>query len=521
MGEGRSATRTILQRVGAWAAGLTLDDIPPRVQQRVREQVASSIAAAAATSWHQPARAVLRARNRRGKAMVYATGQRRAPADAAFANAAFAMSLDWDDYMLTGHTGHSAVLVPLAFARELDDVVVAATAADELMGRLSTACLLGPLNGQMSSYIHNAGAALALGKVWGLSAEQLTAAVALALYQPSTCLAAGFWEAGAKTITACQPLEQGIRAAELARAGLTGPADLLEHPLGFLAVFSFGHFTGLFDAIGQVWFADTLCHKRYPGTSYISAAVEGALEASGGRPLQPAEIERVGVETTVLSATLDSLGAAAIERSPLDANAINFSLRLSVAAALRLGDLTPDSFRPQALAEVEDDIRAIARKVHVIHDWSQSLEMMAAAPVGLRLLTHLSADGAVRTVAHARRLGRASGRAGRNPSRLRGLARSLPPLLGEIVRARRQPVTDRDFDAQAFRMLQSARTTLRAGGTERSIWVEIPVGACGRDREETRRLIRWRCEQGLGQAGAERLLDAIARPGTAVDDLLT
>ncbi|HJN77823.1 MAG TPA: hypothetical protein QGF58_28150 [Myxococcota bacterium] len=44
----------------------------------------------------------------------------------------------------------------------------------------------------MSSYIHNAGAALAVGKVRGLDAGQLADAVALALYQPNTCLAAGF-----------------------------------------------------------------------------------------------------------------------------------------------------------------------------------------------------------------------------------------------------------------------------------------------------------------------------------------
>ncbi len=80
----------------------------------------------------------------------------------------------------------------LASRRPWTRCSLAAAVANELEGRLSTACLLGPLNGQMSSYIHNAGAALAVGKVRGLDAGQLADAVALALYQPNTCLAAGF-----------------------------------------------------------------------------------------------------------------------------------------------------------------------------------------------------------------------------------------------------------------------------------------------------------------------------------------
>jgi len=224
---------TLLQRVGEWAAALRIEDVPPRVVDKLRMQVATSLTAAAWAPWHAPSSAVLVARRSAGDALVLATGDRVAPADAAFVNAAFAMALDHDDYMLCAHTGYSSVLAPLPYATELDGLLVAAAVANELSGRLSTACLLGPLNGQMSSYVHNAGAALAVGRVRGLPAEQLAAAVALALYQPNHCLGAGFWEQGAKTLTASLPLEQGIRAVDLAAAGLTAPMDLLEHPQGF------------------------------------------------------------------------------------------------------------------------------------------------------------------------------------------------------------------------------------------------------------------------------------------------
>jgi len=511
-------SRTLLQHFGEWAAGLRLGDIPVATQQRVRWQVASVLAAAAAASWHEPSRTVLRARRGRGRSLVFATGDRRSRLDAAFTNASFAMALDFDDYLLSGHTGHSAVLVPLAFARTVADVILAAAVANEFMGRLSTACLLGPVNGQMSSYIHNAGAAAALAKVMGLPADRLATAVALALYQPNLCLTPGFWNEGSKTVTAAQPQEQGIRAAQLAAAGLDGPLDLLEHPLGFPTFFSFASFPGLFEGWGDTWFSDTLCYKRYPGTSYVSAAVEGALRCSGKQPVDPRDIDEVRIETTLLSSTLDSLGAAAIAREPLDANAVNFSLKLSVAVALCLGDLIPDHLRPDRLRVVEDRIRATAEKVTVIHDWGLTARMMAESPVGLRMLASMSPAGLVKSAYHGRRMNRASGARGRNPGRAIGLVRQLPELARGLSKRRGARVSALDLDTTSFRMLQSARTTVYSHGTMEQAVVDVPVGACGRDVRETAELVRWRCGLAFGARG-KALMDVVEEPNATVEDL--
>ncbi|MCP4873299.1 MAG: hypothetical protein GY898_31800 [Proteobacteria bacterium] len=179
--------------------------------------------------------------------------------------------------------------------------------------------------------MHHAGAALAVGKARGLGPTQLATAVALALYQPSHCLAAGFWEEGAKTLTASIPLEQGLRL------------------------------------------------------------------------------------------------------------------------------------------------------------WS-----------------------------HARRMNRSSGRGNRTTWRgawpeLRELARHLLD---------RRPVSDRDLDATTFRMCQSARVTVTdERGNSRTHAVEVPVGACGRDAEETRELVRWRCEQAFGVDGGA-FWEALHADGTTVAGLL-
>ncbi len=508
---------TTIQRVAAWAHALDLEDIPASTRERIRLQIATAISAAGWTPWHEPARRVRAAfAGSSGSAMVFATGERIASADAAFVNAAFAMSFDCDDYMLTGHTGHSAVQVPLAFAEHLDDVVVAATAANEVLGRVSTACLLGPLNGQMSSYLHNLGAAIALSKLRGASATTLANAIGLALYQPNHCLVPGFWHEAAKTVTASQPLAQGITAARLAEAGLEGPHDLFDHPLGFFHVFSFVDARGLFDGLGRVWFSDTLSYKRFAGTSYISAGVEAALAAVEGGSLSVAEIESVRIETTVLSATLDDLGSAGMERGALDANAINFSLRLSVAAALVFGDLTPDHLRPERIADAEPRILALADRVEVVHDLSQTLRTLSASPVGARLLANLGADPVRKLVRHLREL--RAGSARRAEVRL-GDAGRVWAGVRRIVGSRGERVSDLDFDARAFRMLQSATVTITARGEPRRHEVEVPIGACGRDLDEARELVRWRCQQAFGVRG-DAVFEHVMTPGGSVAGLL-
>lgn len=510
----------ILENLGQWAAALQFTDIPSRVVEKIQLQILTTISAAASSPWHQPSKAVLIAKKSQsqGNALIFATLDRMAPSDAVFVNAAFAMSLDFDDYMLAGHTGYSAVLVPLAYARTIEEVIVAAAVANEIMGRISTNCFIGPLNGQMSSYIHNIGAAVSLGKILKLSPRQMTCAMAIALYQPNFCLVPGFFNEGTKTVTASIPLEQGIAAANLAAAGLSGPADLLDHGLGFSNYFSFANFPGLYDGLGKVWFSDTLCYKRFPGTSYVSAGVEAAILASKGIPLRPEDVYSVDVQTTFLSSILDQLGADAIHRSPLDANAINFSLRLSIAAALRFGDLTPAILHPEVLKTEGDNIREIAGRINIAHDWNQSFEMINASPVGLAMFVQLRPRQWIKLIMHSRALKHFSGKKQKSIHFFQGTQRKLPAVIRQIKKARRTPITAFDIDTEGFRMIQSAKIMVSARNIHATETVDIPLGACGRDFEETRSLVRWRCANAFGDRG-ERIWNVIFNTESLVESL--
>src|SRR6266481_3080808 len=108
----------ITGRVAEWAARTTYDDIPERVRDRARLQVASVLGAVFAGSRSRAHEALRRTSNRWGRATdatILPGGEKTTLHAAAYLNAAASIAFDYDDYLFAGHTGHSAVLGSLAF----------------------------------------------------------------------------------------------------------------------------------------------------------------------------------------------------------------------------------------------------------------------------------------------------------------------------------------------------------------------------------------------------------------------
>jgi 2-methylcitrate dehydratase PrpD len=96
--------------------------------------------------------------------------------------------------------------------------------ANEIGARLGGACLVGPLNGQMWSFIHAAQTAVMAGLLRDFDEHKLANALAISLYQPPRPVASGFFNAETKLLTVADPALAGLRAAKLADAGVEGPA---------------------------------------------------------------------------------------------------------------------------------------------------------------------------------------------------------------------------------------------------------------------------------------------------------
>jgi 2-methylcitrate dehydratase PrpD len=344
--------------LAAWVARTGFADLPPRVVEEAKSQVLSVLGAVHAGAETDAARAVLRAVGRwpgPAEATCMPDGRRTALAPALYANAALSMALDYDDYLFAGHTGHSAVLASLAVAEQRGlggrEVLTAQVLANEVEGRIGASVLLGPLNGQLWSFIHLAGGAVIAAKLAGLDAERTAAALGIALLQPNYPLWAGFFGSGAKILLAAQTVVAGVQAADLAGAGLSGCPDVLEHAQGFVCAFSREPLWGAYGGLGRTWLTDTLCYKIYPGCAYVDTVVDCVLRLVREHRPDPARVRRIAVGATPLTLGMEGLAASHLRGPTSTPVTLNFTVGYNAAVALIDGELTPRQFTPARVAD--------------------------------------------------------------------------------------------------------------------------------------------------------------------------
>jgi 2-methylcitrate dehydratase PrpD len=380
---------TIIDELAGWVAGLDLESIPERVLEVARHQVASVMGAIHAGAGSAGGRAVIETFSRLGEAgpsAAYPGGSRSSYHSALFQNAALSMALDYDDYLFMGHTGHSAVLAPLAIAElrgaDTKAMLVAQVAANELAGRLGASVLFGPHNGQMWAHIHLLGAAAGASRVLGLDEERTANAMGIAMGEPVYALFPGFMGPQSKLLTAAVPSITGTTAALLAENGMTGSRAIIEDSEGFWAHFSFVPLPFMMTGLGRAWVTDTIAFKPYPGCAYIDTAVDALLEImerfrdKRGRELEPAELGEVEVEASLLTVAMDAMSKAYLDRSRLSPTNINFSLSVSLAIVLLAGRLTGAELVDEYLGDNRIDILEMASRVSLAHDMTFSVEFL-------------------------------------------------------------------------------------------------------------------------------------------------
>lgn len=476
---------TTVEALATWAAGVSLDDLPARVVARSDAQRQSVLAAVGASLDDDATGRVMRAVSAwatDGPAPLVGTDRRVPVEDALFAAAAASVALDFDDYLCFAHTGHSAVLVPLLLAYESGaspaEQLVAQVVANELEARLGGACLIGPQNGQLWSFVHAAGAAVAAGRLLRLTEDQLAHALALALYQPVRSTSPGFMAPDSKLLTAAEPAVAGLRAARLAAAGVTGPLDALDHEHGFFSAFAYAPLRGMLRAgLGDAWATDTLCVKPHPGCAYLDTLLDALVELG---PPPAADVAAITVDASMLTCQMDAMSSAyATAGAAPTPVTVTFSVPWNVAVVLVAGELTPRQLRPAWLAEHRAELAGVAGRVTLRHDWA--LTRAAAVAFG-----SLLPPGALARDAGGRALGRGLRAVRRDhpsilngPGDLRGIASLLRPDGGGVGALR----GGRFYDSAAvtsFAMTFPARVTVRLrDGRRLTAQCDVPRGGAG------------------------------------------
>jgi len=367
------STGSTTARIAEWVAQTHFEDLPRRVTEEAKNQVLSMIAAVHAGHFSDAGRTVSRTVKEWSggrDATMIPSGERTSLHNAIFANTALSMALDFDDYLFAGHTGHSAVLVTLALAEKVGfsgkDFLLAQTLANEIEGRIGASVLLGPLNGQMWSFIHSVGAAIIAGKVFDLDAQQIQSAISIALSQPTRPLQASFFGSDAKALIASLTAPIGVQAAQLAANGMRAAVDVLDGSAGFPHVFAPQPLMGAFGGFGKVWLTDTLCYKVYPGCAYLDTSIDCVLMLVRAHSIDAKKVKEVHVAAGPLTLGMDALAAQHLKGPDSLPTTLNFTVGYNVAAALMDKELTARQFTRDRIRDAAT--WDLASRVHLALD---------------------------------------------------------------------------------------------------------------------------------------------------------
>jgi 2-methylcitrate dehydratase PrpD len=467
---------TLLRELSEWASRLDLDDVPDRVIALARSQILSQLAAARAGAEHPLGRAVIRG---------FGPPLQADPARSAVVLAGLTSWLHFDDTAYAGHLSNSTATVPMAYAHalELDGraLLLAVITANECAARIAAAATLGEFRGQNAAHTHLAGAVSGRLRAESAPAQQWVDAFGIAFSMPPWPSLRGFLGSDAKVLSASAPVRLGLDACDAARAGLHGPADILEHPDGFLARFATVPLPDAVTAgLGTRWHTETLSFKVHPGGPGLDAAVDCAqlLHLDLGRP-KPDQIADVLVTTSLYTMVVEQRSAVYVDGPASPVSALVFSTPYAVATTLLTGTLTGADF---AEPNVSDPDRwSLAAKVRVEHDLGMTRDsLLCEVPFGEALR-----QGGERSRGWLHSLG----------------GQWLVDLIGEL------PQPSPDF--RKARKVTPARVRVRlTDGSEHTRELDIPIGAAGpATRDAHQELVRAKF---LGTGGAEKVADLAA-----------
>ncbi len=356
-------------RAADWAVELTYSEIPKPVRRYAKAQLTSAVAAALWTQGHPVTtkiRATIRPQDDAGDATFLGVTQ-TTPEKAAYGNAALASALEFDDAILGGPIGRSSVFVSLAFAESHGvsgrDLLTAQVAANEIASRLASAAAIGPLDEERAMYIHAVGAAVGRSMIEGDDTETLADALGTALSQPVSPLDRSLFGSESNVWNASESIKIGIAAVESARSGISGRRDVVEHEDGFLATQCTQPVPRYLCDLGERWHTMSLSVKQFPGSLWVAAPIEAALEVRSRFDRGRTSVRAVDVYVPQTTITDDVRAESYADEQSASLTTTPRSISRNVAAALVNGER-----KPVRGAQSVDEVQAIADRVVLHHD---------------------------------------------------------------------------------------------------------------------------------------------------------
>jgi 2-methylcitrate dehydratase PrpD len=382
---------TATARLAEFVTTASLRACPEAVVAQTRRAALDTIGvmlAGAAEPVARAVRAVARADGSVPLCTVLGTALRASTAWAALANGAAGHAHDFDDtsFALMGHPSVPLLAAALAAAEaETADgaaVVLAYAIGFEIDAALGLAVNPGHYTRgwHATSSIGTLGCAAAAARLLGLDAGQTRHALGIA-----ASLASGLKEnfgSMTKPFHAGHAAQNGVRAAQLAREGLTASDEALEGRQGYLAAFSGATLDpAALESLGRRWelTASGIAVKPYPSCALTHSAIDVLVELRARHRLDPSQVAavEVGVTPVVPDVLRHARPAGGLERK--------FSMQYCAAAALARGPLGLADFEDGPVADPAT--RSLMERVRMVVDPTlpQEREQHAWTRVTVRL----------------------------------------------------------------------------------------------------------------------------------------
>ena len=284
--------------------------------------------------------------------------------DAAFLGGTAAHGIELDDGYRQGsvHPGCAVVPALLALSQMSTTsgtaLIAALVAGYETVTAIGRACHpdLRQRGFHPTGAVTVLGAAMAAGKLRGLSAPQLGDALGLAASGAAGLFAFVNGGADIKRLHAGHAAREGLQAALLAEQGIEGPPHVLEARDGFMQAFALGRVRSI-ELPPAVPFGITDCYiKPYPCCRHIQPAVEALIGLVTDEKIAAEEVQCIDTETY-------RIAAAHAETGWEDFASAQLSFPYLMALALKFRAIKLEHFGAQQRRDPV--LAALAAKVHV------------------------------------------------------------------------------------------------------------------------------------------------------------
>lgn len=301
-------------------------------------------------------------------ATVIGTRHESSPEWAAFSNGVHFRYLDYNDTYLSLEPAHpsdniAAVLAAGEPAGASGRELITATAlAYEIQCRLCDACSIRARGWDHVTY-GSFSTSLAAGKLLGLDVQGLVHAQGLAGVPNNAMRQTRVGELSMwKGCAFANASRNGVFAARLAKAGMTGASQVFEGEMGFMKEVS-GPFTLKVDSFGGEdggFMIDETYIKFYPAEYHSQSAIDAALEMRSEIDYVD-DIEWIKIET--FDAAVDIIGGEPEKWRPKSRETADHSLPYCVAVALADGQVWMEQFDESRFTD--EKLLALVAKITV------------------------------------------------------------------------------------------------------------------------------------------------------------